>query len=101
MTALVCLSACLFAVSLVLSGAMVVAIVSLRKLMGKCIDHALAESVNQREISRMRFEAEHQEFLLREAREKARREMRDPTPRPNYPEGEPEIMVATGNGNMD
>lgn len=89
--------------NIMLAVGLVVSLWRVSRLADKCINHALAESLNQREIMRLQFDTEHQEFLLREARTRAARmngsyvPQQAPEPAPN-----PEILVdATGSRTID
>jgi hypothetical protein len=85
--------AVLCAVIVLLGAACVVSLWRVSRLADKCINHALAESYAQRDVMRMKHDAEHQELLLREARRKDRKEVR----MPDHVDGsEPDIQVATG-----
>lgn len=54
----------------------------------RAFDAAMAFHEEQREMRRIRFEADHQEFLLREARDRARAAAYEPRPPadPNEPD---------------
>jgi hypothetical protein len=88
---------CLCAVVVVLGTALVVSLWRVSRLADKCINHALAESMDQREVMRMKLQTDNQELLLREAR---RREREATEPRVVdhvvVDGAEPDIQVATG-----
>lgn len=85
-----------------LSRALVLTNRDLARFGGKAIDHAMGFSDEQREMMRIRFEADHQEFLLREARAKAAKQYVTDNPPVDPPMPGPDIMVdATGNSTLN
>lgn len=63
-----------------------------------CLKHALAESLNQREMLRMEFDSHHQELLLREARARdAAKNHRAVPPDDTKPPTEPMIPIEANN----
>jgi hypothetical protein len=88
---------CLCAVVVVLGTALVVALWRVSRLADKCINHALAESMDQREVMRMKLQTDNQELLLREARRRERENSgTHVVSEPAIDGAEPDIQVATG-----
>lgn len=85
------LVACVVALTICIVSLSTRVAVSLRRM----TEHALAESEAQRDILRTRLQTDHQEFLLREAREKERlaAQTNGWLPRKQHVEGEPDINV--------
>lgn len=84
------------AVCLSLAIALVRVSMRLARFADKSLTHAMAFASEQRELIRMEFDANHQEFLLREARKREEMRINDSRPlsRPIDP-SEPEIIVPT------
>lgn len=56
----------------VLAAGLVIANLRTARFADKSLEHCMAFHSDQREYMRIRFDSEHQEFLLREARERER-----------------------------
>ncbi len=63
----------------------------IQRLMEKCINHAFAESPNQREMSRLESDQDRAEIFLRESRRKDKAAERRPVV-----EASPDIVEAIG-----